>query len=60
MISTIARVLVLSFAHQVHCYRLQRAVVDHLKFLWGGEPAEMLVFRKRSPARGYLDTTLTD
>ena len=42
-------------AHQVHCHRLQRAVIDHLKLLRGGEPAEMLVFRKRSPARRYLD-----
>lgn len=33
---------------------MQRAMIDHLKLLRGGEPAEMLVFRKRSPACGYL------
>jgi len=43
-------------AHHVHRHRLQRTVIYQLKLLRSGEPAEVLVFRKRTPARRHLET----
>lgn len=41
-------------AYQVHRYRLQGTLVDHLELLRRGELAEMLVLGQRSPASGHL------